>query len=341
MKPSLIAILYSDAKREYFPTEEMYLAEEEVLGRAQIISKYLNKLGIETVLLPGNEQIMSQIKKIKPDMVVNLVDSIRGQEDLCCAIPGVLEVANIPYTGTGILGLSLSTNKFLSKKLLEQNNIPVPPYQLFSTPIDTLRKSIHFPVISKLNSIHGSVDIHEDAVSENENQLRKRLRYLIKTYKDDVLVEQFVQGRELSAILFEGINKKVYVGEKIFEGSWKTAKYRLATFDAEWGRGDSFNYIKYPGDRMLTSYVRKAYEVLKVEDYAKFDIIMTKRGTYYFIDSNPNCSLGPKEIECDIAVILDLYGINFNEILRRLIKNCMNISSRHITSPSNTFSAAN
>ncbi len=327
MKPALIAILYSDARREYFPTEEMYIAEIEVKTRAEIIAKYLNKLNIETVILPGNDRAMKHLQKIKPDMVLNLVDSVRGEEYLCCAIPGVLEVANFPYTGTGILGLSLSTNKFLTKKLLEQNNIPVPPYQLFSSPQEALKKSLRFPLIAKLNSVHGSVAIHKESVLENELQLRKRLRYLIKTYDDDVLVEQFIQGREVSVILLEGLNKKIYVGEKIFEGSWEREKYKLATFEAEWGGGDSFHYTKYSPDSALVRYIHKAYNVLKVEDYAKFEVIITKNHKYYFIDSNPNAELGPKELDCDIGLILDLYGINFNEILRRLIKNCMKFSN--------------
>lgn len=323
MKPAIVTILYSDAKRKYFPTEEMYIAEAEVKARAKVIAKYLRKLNIEVITLPGDANIMQRLRDTRPDMVVNLVDTVRGEEYLCCAIPGVLEVASIPYTGTGILGLSLSTNKFLTKKILEQNNIPVPPYQLFSTPYDPIKKSLRFPVISKLNSVHGSVAIHLDSISENETQLRRRLRYLIKTYDDDVLVEHFIKGREISAILLEGLNKKIYLGEKIFEGSWRGAKYHLATFEAEWGQGDSFHYAKFPQNPLLANHIRKAYDVLKIEDYAKFEIMIANRG-HYFIDSNPNAELGPKELDCDIGLILDLYGINFTEILRRLIKNCMN-----------------
>lgn len=325
-EPLTITILYSDAKREYFPTEQMYIAEAEVKARALIVSKYLNKMGIKTNLLAGDNNLSKNLEKDKPDMIINLVDSVRGVEELCCAVPGILEVINIPYTGTGILGLSLSTNKFLTKKLLEQSGVPVPKYQLFSSSTQKIGK-LRFPVISKLNSIHGSVDINKDAISENEKQLRKRLRYLIKTYEDDVLVEEFISGREFSAILLEGLNKKVYIGEKIYEGSWEKEKYKLATFDAVWGDGDSFHYKKYRPDVKLQKFTRLAYEALKIEDYAKFDVIKANNGRYYFIDSNPNTALGPhKDLECEIGTILGLYGISFSEILRRLIKNCLKYS---------------
>ena len=70
----------------------------------------------------------------KPEMLFNLVDSIKGQESLAAAIPGVLELLDIPYTGTGMLGMALDTNKFFIKELLQRNGIPVPVFQLFTSP---------------------------------------------------------------------------------------------------------------------------------------------------------------------------------------------------------------
>jgi hypothetical protein len=90
-----------------------------------------------------------RLRKDKPEMVINLVDSVKGDESLSAAIPGVLELLNIPYTGADILGLSLDTNKFLVKKVLQQNGIPVPNYQLFNTPGGYLNPS-PFPIDLKI-----------------------------------------------------------------------------------------------------------------------------------------------------------------------------------------------
>jgi D-alanine-D-alanine ligase-like ATP-grasp enzyme len=56
-------------------------------------------------------------------------------------------------------------------------------------------------------------------------------------------------------------------------------------------------------------------------DYAKFDIRMDSSGRYYFIDSNSNPAFGPKELDIAMANILDMYGISFKEILKRLMIN--------------------
>ena len=223
--PKKVAIVFSDVKRAYFPTYEQYITEKDAKKDAQTIAAYLNKFNIKEVLVPGNNKLPETLKKEKPEIVINLVDSIKGNEALQSSIPGVLELLDIPYTGADTLGLSLVTNKFLVKKLLQQNGIPVPNYQLFASFKDILDPNLRFPLISKLNEIHGAVEITKNAVSDSEQHLRNRVKFLIETYKQPVLVEEFIVGKEITAILLEGLNKKVYLAEKVFSKDSKNNKW--------------------------------------------------------------------------------------------------------------------
>ncbi|MBI5222208.1 MAG: hypothetical protein HY980_01795, partial [Candidatus Magasanikbacteria bacterium] len=205
-----MAILYSDAKREYFPTEEQYITEAEVEGRAKVVTPFFEKIGIKVDLIPANEALLDVLKSFRPDFVLNLVDSVRGQESLAATVPAVLELLNIPYTGTGVLGAALNSNKFLTKKLMEQAGLPLPRYQLFSSPNDPIDTHLKFPLISKLNEVHGSVAISQDSVSENEAHLRARLKSLMGTYRGQpILAEEFIVGRELTSFVLEGAMRKV------------------------------------------------------------------------------------------------------------------------------------
>jgi len=318
--PNKVGIVFSDVRREYFPTEVQFITEKDAKKDAELIGEYLETLGITVLLYPGNAELPGRLRRDKPEMVINIVDSVKGDESLAAAIPGVLELLDLPYTGADILGLSLDTNKFVIKKLLEQNGVPVPHYQLFSTPADYMDPTLRFPLISKLNAIHGSVEITKEAVSENERHLRERLRFLIQTYKQPVLVEEFIAGREITAILLEGMNKKVYLAEKVFHDTQD--KYLFTTFEDQWlseGK-DVFQYGKYD-DPLLKEFVKKAFDVSKMYDYGKFDIRLDQSGRYFFIDSNCNPAFGPKELEMALSVILDMYGISFYEILKRLLLN--------------------
>jgi D-alanine-D-alanine ligase len=320
--PECVGVIYSDVKRSYFPTRSLYITEKDADQDARLIGEYLKTLGIKVFLYPGNDELPGRLRKDQPQLVINLVDSIKGNESLAAAIPGVLELLDIPYTGADILGLSLDTNKFLVKKLLQQNGIPVPAYQLFNTATDYLDPRLRFPLISKLNGIHGSVEITRDAVSESEKHLRERVRYLCHTYKQPVLIEEFISGREVTAILLEGMNKKIYLAEKVFAHA--KDKYVFLTFEDQWlsEKDAAFHYTKFD-DLLLKDYVKKAFDVTNMYDYGKFDIRIDQSGRYFFIDTNCNPAFGPKELDVALSVILDLYGISFYEILKRLILNTL------------------
>lgn len=317
--PKKIDILYSDALREYFPSEEQYITEAEVFERAKQIVPILEKMNFEVRLIPGNSDLPEVLKKNIPDFVLNLVDSVRGEEHLAAIVPATLELLNIPYVGTGMLGLAINSNKFLTKKLMEQAGLPLPRYQLFSSTTDLLDPHLRFPLITKLNEIHGSVGINQNSISENEAHLRSRLRELMSVYNQPVIAEEFIVGKELTSFILEGATRKVYIGEKIFQES--DEKYKLATFEAVWLDINSYDYARVEGHGMLEDYTRTAFEVLKMDDYAKFDVRVDESGRYYFIDCNANPAFGPIEADCAISHILKMYGIDFEEILRRIVVN--------------------
>ena len=76
-------------------------------------------------------------------------------------------------------------------------------------------------------------------------------------------------------------------------------------------------------DPLLTALVKKAFSLVKMDDYGKFDIRLDRHGKYYFIDSNPNCFFAPPELLSDITVVMKMYGVPFRTLLKRLLQNTM------------------
>ena len=150
---------------------------------------------------------------------------------------------------------------------------------------------------------------------------------MIRTYKQPVLVEEFISGRELTAIVIQENKKKVYQAEKIF--THPERKYVYLTFEDQWlsGLNVACHYTKYE-DPLLKEYVKKAFNVTRMTGYGKFDIRLDHSGRYFFIDSNCNPALGPKEQDVAISVILDQYGISFHEILKKLVLNTVRVAAR-------------
>lgn len=321
--PKKVAILYSDAKRKYFATYEQYLTEKEAKEEAASFIPYLKELGIKTVLIPADSNMANKIKHHKPDLVIDLVCSVRGNEYLSSTAPATLELLEIPFTGASMLGFNISMNKYFTKELLGLHGIPVPKCQLFTSYTQPLNSDMKFPVILKLNEIHGSVEITKDSIIHDAVSLRKRLRYLMKTYDQDILAEEFIEGREIGAFIFQSYNKKVYMVERELPQD----ENRILDFHTVWETPneiykDVMKLKKYH-DPLLSALVKKAFSVVKMDDYGKFDIRMDKYGNYFFIDSNPNCYFAPPHMFSEITMTMKMYGVPFRVLLKRLLQNTM------------------
>jgi hypothetical protein len=165
------------------------------------------------------------------------------------------------------------------------------------------------------------VEITIDAVSENEKHLRHRLRHLIKTYKQPVLVEEFIVGREDYRHPPGRTQQKSLHGRKGLHTPLRKIHFRNLRRPVADRTGRSLSLFEILTTRLLKEYIKKAFDVTKACDYGKFDIRIDQSGRYFFIDTNSNPAFGPKELDMAMAVILDLYGVSFVEILKRLMLN--------------------
>lgn len=319
--PKKIAIIFSDVRPEYFATHDQYLTEKDAESDARAVAGYLEKMGSEVILVPGNADLVEKLKSEKVDLAFNLVGSVRGQEYLAATIPAALELLEIPYTGSGILGEALAYNKFIGKKLLQQLGIPIPNMQLFLSHKEPLDNDMKFPLICKLNEIHGSVEITKDSIVTSEKQLKNRIEYLIKTYDQPVLVEEFIAGKEIIAMLIEGGKREVFLVNRVFKDQTDMS---FASFEFQWDKEqwDAYKYEKHV-DPNIEKLVKKAFALSKMADCGKFDLRLDASGRAYFIDINSNPGFGPLELGFDTATIPAIFGVKFEDILKRIINNAL------------------
>lgn len=322
--PAKVAILYSFVKKNYFPTYAQYLTEKDAYKEARNVANYVEKLGIRYSLIAADKNLISKIKEYQPDLLLNLVGSIYGKEYLAALVPGVAEMFDIPCTGADFMSESLGYDKYRLKKQLEESGVPVPRCFLIEKTLETIPDKIPYPVIVKLNSIHGSVEITEKAFCKNRSELERRVNYLKKTYRDNILVEEFIAGEEFSAIGFEHRGLSVYVAKNKFGKN--EDPYFFATFDVQWS-DEEIGFEKFT-DENLTKLIKIAYPISRMRDYGKFDIRRSREGRFYFIDANTNPAFGPKENECAMSTVMDLYGVSFEEILKRLFSNVLERSKK-------------
>lgn len=318
----LVAVAYSHVERAWFPTEEAFIAEQEVEQRAREVLQEIDKLGILARLYPADEYFLTNLMVDRPDMVLNLVDTLRGKDALQTSVPGALEIVDIPYTGAGMAGLVIGNNRNLFKQILLANAIPTPDYQYIQRAGTKVKPELGLPLIVKLNESGGSVGIDNAAVKESVAEAQDQVDHLITTYHIPVIVERFIDGPEITAIVFEDSRKRhIFLGQKQF-GFKPDGKHEFTSLES-YQSPDAYRYLPVTDEslvRKIEGYLTRAFGALQNEDYAKYDIrVDTQTRTPYFTDCNPNTAFGPSMGLPFTELLATLYGVPFQKVLEALI----------------------
>ncbi len=143
----------------------------------------------------------------------------------------------------------------------------------------------------------------------------------MSTYKMPVIVERFIDGPELTVVVFDsGQKKHVYIGEKVFHLK-PDGKHEFTSRES-YDDARAYTY-RCPGDEGLAERVRKlavrAFNGLHFRDYGKFDVRVDEQsGTPYFTDCNPNTAFGP-DVGLPFTEVLALHGVKFEDALVSLL----------------------
>jgi len=320
-KLKLVVVAYSHVEREWFPTKEAYEAEVEVEARAGEVMEAIKKLGIEVKVQPGNQYFLTNLLVDQPSLVVNLVDTLKGKDRLQTSVPAALELSNFTYTGAGMEGMVIGNDRNLTKRLLVAYDIPTPTFQYIRRSGTAILDELGLPLIVKLNESGGSVGIDNKAVKETIKDAQKQADDLISTYKIPVIVERFVDGKEITVVVFDdGQKAHVLMGEKIFRTK-PDGKHQFTSIES-YDDAKSYKYKKVEDDSLrlkIEKLAVRAFNGLGHKDYAKFDIrVEDSTNTPYFTDSNPNTAFGP-DPGLPFTEVCKLHGISFEDILISLL----------------------
>ncbi|MCX6711427.1 MAG: ATP-grasp domain-containing protein [Candidatus Woesearchaeota archaeon] len=280
----------------------------------------LISLGYKVKELVVDEEIKI-LKKLKTDLVFNLCDDFLDPMKEA-VVPLVLQQKNIKYTGSGSSSLLITANKYLAKLKFLQSNIPTPNFQLFINSNQRLRSDLKFPLIVKPNNEHGSIGITARAVVKNEEELYKRIRFIMKE-KCNALVEEYIDGKEITVVLIGKKNPMVLpVSEIVFKGFEN--KPKIMSYEAKWVKDDfayQQTFRKTPADitkaeeKEIIKQCKKAYKAIGCKGYGRVDLRL-KNGIPYILEVNPNPDLSE---DAALSNIARESGMTYNDLIKKII----------------------
>lgn len=319
-KISLVVVAYSHVERDFFPTQESYEAEVEVEERAAEVVERIKKLGIPVKSLPGDQYFLTNLLVDQPDIVLNLVDTLKGKDRLQTSVPAALELSNVLYTGSGMEGLVIGNNRNLTKRLLMAYGIPTPAFQFIRRAGTAVDETLGLPLIVKLNESGGSVGIDNKAVKETVDEAQKKVNDMVSTYHIPVIVEQFVDGPEVTVVVFDdGTKKRVYMAQKVFRTK-PDGKHFFTSFESyDDAKAYTYKHVEEPLAGKIEQLAVRAFTGLQHKDYAKFDVRVDEETNIpYFTDSNPNTAFGP-DMGLPMTEVLAMHGVSFDEVLMGML----------------------
>ncbi len=259
-------------------------------------------------------------KSISVDIVFPVLHGTDGEDG---SIQGLIKAIDLPMVGTTVLGSAMSMSKLVTKQLLKEAGLPVADFMSAYYPekgnlqFEQIEKKLGLPFMVKSASLGSSVGVSKvKSKADFDKAIEEGFRY-----DDCVLIEKYIQGREIEcAILGNSPAKASLPGEIII-----SKEYEFYTFDAKYVDGKAVS-IEVPAklEAAIQEKIRtlslQAYQALACEDFARVDLFLTKEGDVYVNEINTipgftNSSMFP--------MMWKERGISFTELISQLIELAM------------------
>jgi len=270
--------------------------------------------------------LFSYFKKNPVDIVFNIAEGkfskFRESE-----IPAILDYLNIPYTGSNTLSLALALNKAFAKRMLQAENIPTPHYQVFINGKEQLDPDLHFPLIVKPNREGSAKGIDISNVVYTERALYAKASEIMNKYNQEVLVEEFICGRELTVgILENGKTTILPILEIDFSSCKKSGEYfyswRMKEHqgNAELGLTPTFHcpaILDEHTEWLIKETALKTHRAIGCFGISRTDIRLGEDNIPYVLEINPLPGLNPNE--SNFPLMAYAAGMKYEELIEAIL----------------------
>lgn len=303
--------LRSDYLKEGFTPEETaeFDKEETIAG----IESALQTLGYQTERIGHARKLMNELLTGRRwDMVFNICEGMYGdsRESL---VPALLDAYRIPHVFSGAVTLGISLNKAFAKQIIRDAGINTPPFLVVNQPGDVSGCNLTYPLFAKPIAEGTGKGVEDRSVISTPGQLDNMCHYLLNKFKQPVLVEEYLPGREFTVgIVGNGPHARVVGAMEVIYGNGVNDVYSYDNKENYEGR---IRYKHVTGDWLAqcADVSLKAWNALNAWDGGRVDVRVDRIGKVSFIEINPLAGLNP--VHSDLPILSRMNGIEYTQLI--------------------------
>jgi D-alanine-D-alanine ligase len=315
----IIGLTY-DLRQEYLDAgySEEQTAEFDRPDTIVAIDLALIQMGFQTQRIGNIKSLVQRLAAGERwDMVFNICEGMfgLGRE---AQVPALLDAYQIPYTFSGPLVLALSLDKALTKSVLRTMGVATPDFAVVGMPEDIAAVNLPFPVFAKPLAEGTGLGIDQASKIDSRSELATVCLKLLEKFKQPVLVETYLPGREFTV----GV---------VGSGAAAEAIGTIEVILRPAAQANAYSYVNKENCEELISYVLapedvagpcrelalKAWRGLGCLDAGRVDIKMDGNGVVNFLEVNPLAGLHPEH--SDLPIICKIVGITYQTLVERIM----------------------
>jgi D-alanine-D-alanine ligase len=300
--------------------EEEFDSPETILALAAAVES----LGHEVELLGDGEPMIARLLAgPKPDLVLNIAEGRGISRSREARVPAILETLGIPYTGSDPLTLAATLDKDCAKRLVAASGVPTPAWVLVEgnlAEVATQLDGLALPAIVKPAFEGSSKGILGTSVVETREALHSTLEQQFDVYRQPILVEEFIDGDELTVGLVGNAPPRILGVMRVLPRQ-VTERF---VYSLEVKR-DFERMVRYECPAQLSEEeysavedaARQAWRALGCRDVSRIDFRL-RDGVPYFLETNPLPGLSPSS--GDLVLLSGLIGLSHRELIGLILQ---------------------
>lgn len=287
----------------------------------------------KVTLIEANESAFEKFKEVKPDIVFNIAEGAFGVSRES-QIPAMLDMLQIPYTGSDALTLGICLDKARTKEILSHYKVPTAGFYVADNFEDAKNINLEFPLIVKPICEGSGKGIFSSSFVKNKSELENEIKRINNEYDQAALVEEFLPGREFTvAVLGNNGDARVLPIIEIRYDKYPTGVTPLYSYEAKWildTKENEFDVFDCPAklDNHLEEKIKKVcldtYKVLRCRDWSRIDVRLDKNDEPNIIEINPLPGIMPDPNEnSSFPKSARAAGINYNDMINTVLQSAI------------------